>query len=291
MTPWPTQAGRHHSGMRRRYSVKKTRVAFIGAGQFANVFHYPTLSEMDDVELVAIADLNPELLSRTADAYGVPGRYADYQEMLEKETIDAVYVIMKPAPLEPIVLDVLSAGKHVFTEKPLGLTIEQTRRLAAAAHAAGVKTQVGTNRRFSRVLRTAKDLVLERGPISMVVGEFHKDMESEQFDMEVMHSDALHVLDPLRYLAGEPVSVHSHADRWYRKTGWAHSHNVYSAFMRFDSGATGVFLANRQSGTRFERFEIHGDGIVAYVHTPDIARIFTAGNSDPLEIHGKDLAG
>ena len=75
--------------------MDKVNVAFIGAGQFAKIFHYSTLSTMDDVDIVAIADLNEELLNETADRFDVPSRYTDYDEMFEKEDIDAVYVIMK----------------------------------------------------------------------------------------------------------------------------------------------------------------------------------------------------
>lgn len=267
------------------------RVAFIGAGQFANVFHYPTLSVMDDVEIVAISDLRPDVLAATGEKYGVRSLYADYREMLDTEKIDAVYVIMKPAPLMPLVLDVIDAGKHVFTEKPLGMSSRETRRMADAAAAAGVKTQVGTNRRFTRVIRAAKERVEAEGPVSSVTGLYHKNMSREQFDMEVLHSDGLHVLDGLRYLAGDVESVHAFSDRWYGADGWSHSHNAYHALLRFKSGAAGLFSANRQSGKRTEHFEIHGRGIVAYIDPPARAEVYRSGVEEPEILLGSELAG
>ena len=73
--------------------MNKVKVAFIGCGKFAKAFHYSTLSEMDDVEIVAACDLNEELLMETSDTYGVKGRYTDYNEMFDKEDINLVYSI------------------------------------------------------------------------------------------------------------------------------------------------------------------------------------------------------
>ncbi len=137
------------------------KVAFIGAGQFAKLFHYSTLSTMEDVEIVAVADLNEELLNETADRYGVRGRYTDYDRMFGEEEIDAVYAIMKPHYLVPIAMDVIKAGKHLFCEKPLGVNTGQTKQLAEAAQKAGIKSAVGVNRRHSRSLRKAKEVVDE----------------------------------------------------------------------------------------------------------------------------------
>ena len=267
------------------------KVAFIGAGQFAKLFHYSTLSTMEDVEIVAVADLNEELLNETADRYGVRGRYTDYDRMFGEEEIDAVYAIMKPHYLVPIAMDVIKAGKHLFCEKPLGVNTGETKQLAEAAQKAGIKSAVGVNRRHSRILRKAKELVEAEGPISAVLGEFHKDNKQEMFAMSTLHGDGLHVVDALRFVAGDAVSVNAHADHWYTKEGWDHSYNSYYALIRFDSGASGVFMANRQCGARREYFEIHGMGISAYVYTPERAEIYRTGIKEPEIITSADLIG
>ncbi len=271
--------------------MSSVNVAFIGAGQFAKVFHYSTLSIMEDVRIVAIADLKEGLLQETADRYGVPGRYTDYHEMLAREDADIVYIIMPPMGLRPIVLDVIAAGKHVFTEKPCGMNSAETAEMASAAGAAGVKSCVGCNRRYSPVVRKAREAVLERGPISEVLAEFHKRMDGEMFGMSVLHADGLHVVDPMRDMLGEMQSLHSHADHWYTQEGWDHSYNAFHALMRFESGATGIFTANRQCGARYERFEVHGRGISAYVRAPDFLEIFRDGQGTPEMVTGEALAG
>jgi len=265
------------------------RVAFIGAGKFANVFHYRTLSTMDDVAIVAIADLDEGRLKETADRYNVPGRYSDYHEMLDREEIDAVYVIMAPMTLEPIVLDVVAAGKHVFTEKPAGMNSGETARMAEAAERAGVKSAVGLNRRYCHVLRKAKEEVLKNGPISEVMAEFHKNMTGTAFGISILYADGLHVLDLMRDMLGDVESVHAHADWWYTK--WPDSRNCYRALMRFENGGAGIFTANRQAGGRYERFEVHGRGISAYVRAPDVVEIWRAGCKEPETYTGEQLAG
>src|SRR5687767_14702842 len=101
--------------------MEQVRVGFIGAGGLANHVHYPSLAEDARVELAAVCDLDEAKLTRTAEKYAVQSRYTVYQEMLEREALDAVYVIMPPMPLHPIVMDCLAAGKHVFIEKPPGV--------------------------------------------------------------------------------------------------------------------------------------------------------------------------
>ncbi|KPK65531.1 MAG: hypothetical protein AMK73_02735 [Planctomycetes bacterium SM23_32] len=266
-------------------------VAFVGAGNFARSHHYPTLSRMDDVRVVAIAELNEDLLHETADRYGVPGRYVDYHEMLAREDVDAVYVIMPPHGLRPIVLDVIAAGKHVFTEKPAGMNTAETAEMARAAEQAGVKSAVGCNRRYCHVIRKAKAEVLLEGPISTVLAEFHKDMTGAPFGISVLYTDGLHVLDPMRYILGEAESVHAHADWWYTKDRWEASYNCFQALIRFKGGGSGLFTANRQAGGRYERFEVHGRGISAYVRAPDLVQIVRAGQDEAEVYTGEQLAG
>lgn len=255
--------------------MRKVRVGFIGAGSMANVAHYPSVAEIAEAELAAICDLNEERLHRTADKYGVPKehRHTDYKRMLERENLDAVYVIMPPMGLCPIVLDCLKAGKHVFIEKPPGCNSDEAWAMAEEAQRQKVKTLVGFNRRYSAVYRYAKEKVLERGAPSMAMAEFHKDMlgHGAYYGMSILRTDIIHAVDVLRDLLGEPVEVSAHV--WSRYERWENSHNLFNALIRFEGGASGILSANRTAGSRYERFEFHGKGISAYIRAPDFAEI------------------
>ncbi len=255
-------------------------VGFIGAGSMANAVHYPSVADLPEAQLVAICDLDERRLNSTAEKYGVPKEhcYTDYRQMLEREDLDAVYVIMPPMGLTPIVLDCLRAGKHVFIEKPPGCNSDDAWAMAEEADRQKVKTCVGFNRRYSAVYRYAKTKVFERGMPSLAFAEFHKDMfgQGPYYGMSILRTDIIHAVDILRDLLGEPIEVCAHV--WSHYERWRNSHNQFAAIVRFDSGAVGILAASRTAGSRYERFEIHGKGISAYIRAPEQAEIHLQGS-------------
>ncbi|HEX9015242.1 MAG TPA: Gfo/Idh/MocA family oxidoreductase [Chloroflexota bacterium] len=264
------------------------RVAFIGCGSLANRMHYPSLAEMDDVELVACCDLDEAKLGTTAERFGIPRRFTDYNRMLREVDCEAVYAIMPSLePFPNIVVECIGAGKHVFLEKPPGVTLAACERMAEAAAARGVKTMVGFNRRFAPVVEESRRRVAESGGVSQMMAEFHKDMltTGPYWGVSILTTDVIHVVDLLRHVCGEPVEVASFPEK--RFADWT---NVYSALVAFDSGATGILSANRAAGSRYERFEIHGRGISAYVRAPEEARVWREGQREPEVLRGEVLA-
>lgn len=130
--------------------MSRLRVGFIGGGARANQSHYPSVAELSHLaEITAVCDLDSEKLALTAERWGIEARFTDLHEMLAQVELDAVYCIAPPTVLLPIVLPCLEAGKHVFTEKPLGATSDEARQMAEAAEANGCLTMVGFNRRFA----------------------------------------------------------------------------------------------------------------------------------------------
>ncbi|MCS7192146.1 MAG: Gfo/Idh/MocA family oxidoreductase [Armatimonadetes bacterium] len=255
------------------------RVGFIGAGSMANAVHYPSIVELKEAQLVAICDLDEERLNSTAEKYGVPKeqRYTDYRQMLEREDLDAIYVIMPPMGLKPIVLDCLRFGKHVFIEKPIGCTSEDAWAMAEEAERRKVKTCVGFNRRYAPVYQYAKAKVFEFDIPSLAFAEFHKDMlgQGPYYGMSILRTDIIHVVDLLRDLLGDPIEVYAHV--WSKYERWENSHNQFAALIRFEGKAVGILAASRTSGSRYERFEIHGKGISAYIRAPEQAEIHRQG--------------
>ena len=273
--------------------MSQVKVAFIGAGALSNQYHYPSVAETRTARLVAVCDLDERRLQTTADRYDVPNRYTDYRAMLEREAIDACYVIMPPAPLKAIVLDCLAAGKHVFLEKPPGVNTEETIEMAAAATRYGCLSAVGFNRRFAPVVAQAKRAVLQRSAPSLMMAEFHKDMlaHGPYDNMSILHSDVIHAVDLMRDCCGEATEVTSHAECRYPNDKWQGFHNFYNALLRFDSGASGILSANRTGGNRYERFELHGRDISCYIRAPDRVEIHVAGSPDAQLLEGHDLTG
>jgi virulence factor len=208
--------------------------------------------------------------------------------MLREICPEVVYVIVPPMVLSPIVVDCLEAGAHVFMEKPPGVDLADCERMLAAAVQSGRLTMVGFNRRFARVLREARRRVLERGPVVQVLAEFHKDMlaAGPYYGMNILRTDVIHAIDVLRWLGGEPVEVIS-----VNQQAFADWENSHAALLQFHTGAVGLLAACRTAGSRYERFEIHGRGISAYIRAPEVAEIRTEGQSEPLILRGEELAG
>jgi virulence factor len=246
---------------------KKVRLALIGAGGMANSVHYPSLAEMDDVELVALCDLVEDKLHSTADKFGIEKRYNDYQKMLEETAPDGVYVLMPPHHLFDLVIHCLKQKLHVFIEKPPGITAEQTRQMANLAEQQGCLTMTGFNRRFIPAMRMCREKVREVGMLNQCVATFYKyHTAGPYYDgaIDVLSCDAVHAVDALRFMGGDVTKVASSISSLGREFD-----TRFTALMEFESGAAGVLLANWQAGAREHTFEMHAAGISCFIDAND----------------------
>jgi myo-inositol 2-dehydrogenase/D-chiro-inositol 1-dehydrogenase len=117
----------------------------IGAGWIGS-FHAETLANrLPGARLAAVADPVPG----AADRLPAPRAYRDPQKLINDRSIDAVAICSPAATHADLVVAAAQAGKHVFCEKPMALTLDDADRAIDAARAAGVALQVGFNRRFA----------------------------------------------------------------------------------------------------------------------------------------------
>jgi len=125
------------------------RIATIGGGKFGEM-HLRAFTQLErdgQATLVALCDINEELLAARRREYGVKG-YTDYREMLAKEDIDGVTVVTPDHLHREFVVACLRAGKHVLVEKPLDVTVEGCDEMIAEAERAGRILQVDFHKRF-----------------------------------------------------------------------------------------------------------------------------------------------
>lgn len=255
--------------------ANKIKIGMIGAGSWANHVHYPSLDALEDVEIKAICDLDEDRLKSTADRYEVEGRYKDYRAMLEKESLDAVYVIMAPIPFgryehaEPlieVVTHCLRTKKDLFVEKPPGTSVEETRKMADEAAENGCRTMVGFNRRFIPVANEAKRIAEEAGMITHCVATYNKDQIAQPrvYGLDHLTADVIHAVDALRWIArGEIRKVASHVDKFYSDTI-----NSFNALVVFENGCIGHLNSCYTGGGRAHMLEMHAKGVSAYVNLP-----------------------
>ena len=263
------------------------RSGFIGAGRRATRAHYPTLHQIDDIALEAVAELDEGRMLGVADKYQIPKTFVDYRKMLDEVELDAVYVVMSDTLVTPIALDCMRAGKHVFIEKPPGANTAETQVLLDAAEANSVYCMVGYQRRFAAVTREAMRLVGERGPPTLAIGEFHKNLLGEEPPPTgTLWSDICHVVDLVRFMVGsEAVEVTAYRDA--HGSTWL---NSYNALIRFANDAVGIVTGNRASGGRDLRSELHGIGVGCYMRIPEQIEV-RQDNEEPVVVSGADLAG
>jgi predicted dehydrogenase len=268
--------------------METVKVGFIGAGSLANAMHYPSLAEFEDVQIVAICDLDENRLNSTADRYEVEGRYTDYRRMLDSEELDAVYVIMPPHHLYDIVVRVLESKHNVFIEKPPGVTSFQTRSLARLAEKNGCKTMCAFNRRFIPLNRKVREIVEERGPIIQCTSTFYKNSSAIYYKgaIDILTCDAIHAVDMLRWMGGEVKEVRSLVSQFNSEVP-----NSFNALVRFEGGGVGFLCTNWAVGKRVHTFEMHSYGISAFIDPDDRALIFADNNEEPTVITAVEAAG
>jgi predicted dehydrogenase len=127
--------------------VKRIRIGVIGCGEIAQIMHLPFLTELRELfEVRAICDISPQLLETVGDIFHVSQRYTDYTELLARDDLDAVAILT--ADHAPVAIAAAEAGKHLFVEKPMCVTIDEGHAMIAAAEANGVTLMVGYMKRY-----------------------------------------------------------------------------------------------------------------------------------------------
>ncbi len=233
------------------------KAAVIGAGVMG-MNHARVYAEMDDVDLVAVADPSMEACARIARIYR-PEVYGDYRTMLERERPDIVSVAVPTALHVEVACDTMSRGIHVLVEKPLALTVEEGRVIIDAARQFGVKLSVGHLERFNPAIIELRRRLREEelGRIFQVQARRVSPFPGRIQDVGVILDLATHDVDVIRHLLGSEV------DRVYAETAqMAHAsqEDLLSATLRFSSGVIGVLDVNWLTPTKVRQLAVLGEG-------------------------------
>jgi predicted dehydrogenase len=148
---------------------KKVKVAIIGCGGIANGKHMPSLSKLENVEMVAFCDVMVERAQKAASEYGHPEAkvYQDYNDLLKDTSIDVIHVCTPNDSHADISIAALESGKHVMCEKPMAKTAADARSMLEAAKRTGKKLTIGYNNRFRPDSRYLKQ-VCEEGELGEI---------------------------------------------------------------------------------------------------------------------------
>ena len=249
------------------------RVGLIGAGGIGS-FHGESLARrVPGAVLASVADPAPGVAERLATSLGCPRATLEPAELLADPSVQAVVVAAPPAAHADLVEAAAGAGKAVFCEKPMALTLADADRAVAAARAAGVPLQVGFNRRFAADFRAARDHVVSgRVGRPQLMRSLTRDPvladPSIVKPWTIFLETLIHDFDTLRWLnpGARAAEVYAAADALVRPD-WKERGLLDTAMVmvRFDNGALATAEASFQAVYGYDvRGEVFGStGMVA----------------------------
>jgi myo-inositol 2-dehydrogenase / D-chiro-inositol 1-dehydrogenase len=188
------------------------QVGLIGAGRIGKIHGETLARRLDGVRLVAVADIDLGAAEALAARLEVPRAVDDYRRLLDDGTIDAIVIASASDTHAQIIEEAAPAGKDIFCEKPIALDLARIDRALAAVAEAGVRLQVGFNRRFDPNFRKVREMVAA-GRIGKpeVLRITSRDpapppIEYVQVSGGLFLDMTIHDFDMARYLVGSEVS-------------------------------------------------------------------------------------
>lgn len=257
--------------------TQKTNLHFgvIGAGRIGKIHAENLVTRIPGVDVVAIADVNLPAAQELAAHLQIPRAVEDYHAILSDPAIEAVVICSSTDTHAKIAIEAAQAGKHIFCEKPIALNLETIDATLEAVEKAGVKLQIGFNRRFDPNFRKVQRMVAEGKigtpqiiritsrdpappPISYVKvsGGLFLDMTIHDFDMA-------------RYLSGSEVEEVYTAAGVMVDPGIGEAGDVDTAIitLRFTNGAIGTIDNSRQAVYGYDqRVEVFGSEGMLQAH-------------------------
>lgn len=125
------------------------RIVLVGSGRAGRVHANSLVHHVAGGTLVGLVDASPDMLREAGELYGIDARFPSLEAALDSLDFDAVVITTPTFTHKDLAVAAAQAGKHVFLEKPMALTLEECDAIIAAAEQAGVILQLGFMRRFA----------------------------------------------------------------------------------------------------------------------------------------------
>lgn len=242
-------------------------VGIIGAGRIGKL-HVDNLRKIPQIRIKSVSDVGIDHLEAWAKEKQIEVLTNDYYDLLNDPEIQAVFICSPTNTHASIIKEAAVAGKHIFCEKPVSFSVEETEEAIAVVEKAGVKLQIGFNRRYDPNFRRIKTLVRD-GQIGRphILRITSRDPEPPGVDyvkasgglfMDMM----IHDFDMARYIMGsEVVEVFATGavlvDPAIGKVG---DIDTAVVTLKFANGALGVIDNSRQAVYGYDqRLEIFGE--------------------------------
>ena len=236
------------------------KVAVIGLGGIGNT-HARYYQENPDAELVAVCDIQTERADKAAADYGVPAFYS-VEDLLANADFEAVSVctagVENGGDHYAPTMQVLEAGKHTLTEKPISNNIEHAREMVAKAKEKGLKFGINLNHRFTPAAERLKQFQNDGALgevlfVNMALWIDNPNESSPWFHIRALHP---HSIDVMRYFGGDIARVQCFMHKGPGREIWSN----LSINVQFTSGAVGHLTGSYDSSMNhpIERCEVGG---------------------------------
>lgn len=246
---------------------KILRIGVIGAGRIGKLHADNLANRVPNARVEAISDINMEAAQALAGKLGVRKVHDDYNKILQDKEVDAVFICASTDMHSPISIAAARAGKHIFCEKPIDHDLGKIEEVLAEVKKAGVKYQVGFNRRFDRNFKHVREVVKQGG-----VGDVHivkvtsRDPQAPPLSYVKLSGGifvdmTIHDFDMVRYLTGSEVTEVSVFGAGLVNPDILKEGDVDTCIimLRFANGALGVIDNSRQAVYGYDqRIEVFG---------------------------------
>ncbi len=229
----------------------KVRVGLVGAG-WIGAHHGENVQKNPNAELVGVCDPDQDKARALIERVGSRGRaYTRLEELLRQPELDAVVIASPNAAHAAQAIAAAEAGRHIYLEKPMGITLESCRQAAKAVQKARVKCRMGYHRRFSPLVAEARRLLAEGRMGELVLAEsdyFHyvpgnlsiwEWLGRSDVAGSLIHAGTGHNVDLLRCFCGEVAEVSCFKDIRMPRTTQIQTEDIALLNLRFESGILG----------------------------------------------------
>jgi myo-inositol 2-dehydrogenase / D-chiro-inositol 1-dehydrogenase len=247
--------------------VRNVRIGLIGAGVMGRIHARCLSRHVDGGELIAVADLDREKAERCAEEFGAMDLYGDHESLLGDSSIDAVLACTPGNTHAEIIEGAAQAGKHIFCEKPIDWDLTAADRALDAVERAGVKLQIGFNRRFDSAFLEVRDAI-KRGDLGRphIVHLISRDPARPDAGAkapgDLYFDSTIHDLDMIRFLTGSEVERVFSIGRATAvdEGGQGEDLDTSITLLRLRDGAIASIDNSRRSAVYDQRAEIFGPG-------------------------------
>lgn len=256
----------------------RIRAAVIGLGAMGR-HHVRVFSELEQVELVAVADAIPGTVARVSTEYGVPG-YTDIDELLETVPLDAVSIVVPTSLHHDVSIKAMRHGVNVLCEKPIADTVAMASEMIEVARQEGVRLMIGHIERFNPAIIELKQRLEQAGDVYQITSRRLGPFPDRIRDVGVVVDLASHDIDAMNYLLESPANLvfAQTAQRIH-----ATNEDMVLGTIRFANGVIGGLDVNWLTSTKLRQLMVvgsHGTFLADYL-TQDLA--FYANGAVPSE--------